>query len=554
MATIIDALAASVGFDPKRFAVDSIAAAASLGQMAQNLGISTERLTAWQKAAERAGGTAEAISAQLRESAGQISKFNRGQAADSVPAFLQNGGNVSDLRDGNTYLLARSRIIADLYQKDRSRAAQVAEEMGVNEALFDLFRRGPVELEKLLQAQERRSAVSAQDADAAARLRDRYLDLRDTFESVAMRILVALIPAFERALEVLQGWGDWFLENEDVIAKWVDGTAKAVVAFIDVVDAAAQAVGGWQNALLALGALKILSWANSLLGLASALREVAFALAALGGAGASKGLAALRGVGAAALRAAGRIGAGVALALYSEDLNVGETQIVRAHNDPALRTKEVGDAVRFFERKGYSLDEAAGLAAHLQIQSGFDPRADAEDGRFYGIALWDRARQADFRQAIGVVIEQSTLEQQLEFVDWELRNSKRGAREKLAESTNAAQAGVAAYRYFGLDRYQAIDAADARKRELAAPVIAGVADMERREQASAAAASITSAAQAGAIGAASNNTTTTTTYETHIHGPITIVTPATDGPGLARELGTLGDSQRIVQQANSGIF
>ncbi|HAP27312.1 MAG TPA: hypothetical protein DCR74_17180 [Achromobacter sp.] len=554
MATIIDALAASVGFDPKRFAVDSIASAASLGRMAQNLGISTERLTAWQKAAERAGGTAEAISAQLGESAGQVSKVNRGQAAESVPAFFQNGGSVTDLRDGNTYLMARSRIIADLYEKDRIRAAQVAEEMGINEALFDLFRRGPVELEKLLQAQERRSAISGQDAEAAARLRDRYLDLRDTFESVAMRILVALIPAFERALEIFQGWGDWFLENKDVIAKWVDGAAKAVVTFIDVVDAAAQAVGGWQNALLALGALKILSWASSLLGLASALRQVAVALAALGGAGAGKGLAALRSVGAAALRAVGRIGGGIALALYGEDLNVGEPELVRALNDPALRTKEVGDAVRFFERKGYSLDEAAGLAAHLQIQSGFDPRAEQEDGRFYGIAMWDRARQAEFRRAIGVVIEQSTLEEQLAFVDWELKNTRRSAREELAASTNAAQAGVAAYRYFGLDRYQSVDAAEAQRREVAAPVIAGVADMERREQASAAAASITHAAQAGAIGAASNNTTTTTTSETHIHGPITIVTPATDGPGLARELGTLGGSQHLVQQANSGIF
>ncbi|MDF8364524.1 hypothetical protein [Achromobacter anxifer] len=63
MATIIDALLVTAGFDPKRFAADSLSGAVSLAQMAQNLDMSTERLSAWQKAAERAGGTAEAISA-----------------------------------------------------------------------------------------------------------------------------------------------------------------------------------------------------------------------------------------------------------------------------------------------------------------------------------------------------------------------------------------------------------------------------------------------------------------------------------------------------------
>lgn len=349
MATIFDALLATAGFDPKRFAVDTVAGAASLGQMAENLGMSTERLSAWQKAAERAGSAAVAVSAQLKESSGEVAKFNRGSAAESIPGFFRNGGNVGDLKDGNTYLLARSRIIAELYQKDRAQAAQAAQEMGISDSLFDLFKRGPAEVEKRVRVEEQRSPISGSDAQAALQLRDRYLDLRDTFESVSIQVMLALMPAFERLLQVAQGWGDYLLENREQIVTWVDGAVQAIVTFIDVVDSAAQAVGGWQNVLLALGAFKILSWVSSLLDLASALGAVATALGGLGGAGAARGLAALRGLGPAALRAAGPIAAGAALLFGSKDLNTGEDEFLAARDNPALKSKEVIDAVRYFE-------------------------------------------------------------------------------------------------------------------------------------------------------------------------------------------------------------
>ncbi|MNY20606.1 Transglycosylase SLT domain protein [compost metagenome] len=48
--------------------------------------------------------------------------------------------------------------------------------------------------------------------------------------------------------------------------------------------------------------------------------------------------------------------------------------------------------------------------------------------------------------------------------------------------------------------------------------------------------------------------TTTNTSETHISGPITVVTAATDGAGIARDLGGIGKNQNLVQQGNTGLF
>lgn len=556
MATIIDALLVTAGFDPKRFAADSFSGAVSLAQMAQNLDMSTERLSAWQKAAERAGGTAEAISAQLRESSGEVARFNRGSAADSVPGFFRNGGNVAGLKDGNTYLLARSRIIADLYQKDRAQAALAAQDMGINESLFNLFKRGPDELERLLQVQEKRAAISSNDAEAASQLRDRYLDLRDTFESVSVKVLLALMPAFERLISLAQGWGDYLLENRDEIVGWVDGAVQAIVKFIDGVDSAAQAVGGWQNVLLALGTLKILSWAQSLLDLASALGAVATALGTLGGAGAARGLGALSGLGPAALRAAGPVLAGIALLLNSKDTNVGEAEFLAARDNPALRSKEVFDAVRYFESKsGYTREAAVGLVANLQAQSNLDPRAVGADGVSAGIGLWNPRRQADFKRVYGMEIRESTVEQQLDFAAWELKNTRHRAGVHLAAATTPAQAGVAVYRHFGLSKSEGDGASEERRLTAAAGVIHGTLFYDEQDRGAAAAATTTVAAQASAAGFPSSTTTTTNnTSETHIHGPITIMTQATDGSGIARDLGQAGRSQNLVQQGNTGIF
>lgn len=554
MATIIDALLVTAGFDPKRFAADSYSGAAGLSQTAQNLDMSTERLSAWQKAAERAGGTAEAISAQLRESSVEVARFNRGSAADSLPGFFRNGGNVGDLKDGNTYLLARSRIIADLYQKDRAQAALAAQDMGINEGLFNLFKRGPDELERLLQVQEKRAAISGSDAQAASQLRDRYLDLRDTFESVSVKVLLALMPAFERLISLAQGWGDYLLENRDEIVEWVDGAAQAIVKFIDAVDSAAQAVGGWQNVLLALGALKILSWANSLLSLASALGAVATALGTLGGAGAARGLGALRGLGPAALKLAGRAAAGAALFLFSEDLNGGEQEDLAAMRNPALKRKEILDAVRYFEAKDYTREAAVGVVANLQAQSNLDPRAVGADGVSAGIGLWNPRRQADFKRIYGMDLRESTVEQQLDFVANELESTKRRAGVHLAAATTPAQASVAVYRHFGLNKSEGASSSEERKLAAAAGAIYGTLFLEDQERGAAAAAMTVAAAQASAAAIPSSTATTSNTSETHIHGPITVMTQATDGEGVARDLGRVGRSQNLVQQGNTGMF
>lgn len=91
---------------------------------------------------------------------------------------------------------------------------------------------------------------------------------------------------------------------------------------------------------------------------------------------------------------------------------------------------------------GLSKDNVNGILANLQTESGFDPRAKGDNGQAFGIAQWHPDRQANFAKLFGHDIRQSTLDEQVQFLLWELKNTHQKAGDALS-GANAAQSGAA---------------------------------------------------------------------------------------------------------------
>jgi len=107
------------------------------------------------------------------------------------------------------------------------------------------------------------------------------------------------------------------------------------------------------------------------------------------------------------------------------------------------------DAVAFFQRMGWSRDQAAGIVANLQHESNMDPRAVGDGGKAYGVAQWHPDRQRNFERWSGKSIRDSSLEEQLAFVNYELtRGAEQRAGALLRATTNAAQAGDVVSRHY----------------------------------------------------------------------------------------------------------
>ena len=121
--------------------------------------------------------------------------------------------------------------------------------------------------------------------------------------------------------------------------------------------------------------------------------------------------------------------------------DVGGAQAVAA-GKAAGGSSNADTAMKFFQSAGYTKEQAAGIVGNLQSESGknLDTNAVGDGGKAKGIAQWHPDRQATFQKVMGRDLKSSTLEEQLKFVDWELKNTEREAGDKLRQAKTAAEA------------------------------------------------------------------------------------------------------------------
>jgi hypothetical protein len=107
-----------------------------------------------------------------------------------------------------------------------------------------------------------------------------------------------------------------------------------------------------------------------------------------------------------------------------------------------------GPVVEALMSHGWTQEQAIGIAANLKHESNFDPTAVGDSGKAYGIAQWHPDRQAKFKELYGKDIRGSTMQEQVAFVNWELRNTEKGAGDRLANARGAGEAASIVSQYY----------------------------------------------------------------------------------------------------------
>lgn len=543
----------TAGVGIKDFISNTINSAANLGYLSANLKQSTQELTAWQRASERAGGSGDGIIAQMKESAATLAQLRAGMGPnEGMQNFFRWGGNPDDLKDGNTYLLARSRIIHDMFAVDPAKAALVAKSMGINEDQFDFLKQGPDAVMALVRAQEKNSAVTAKDAAAALELKNKMLDLRDSLQATATRIVLQLAPAIERMFARLEEGAQWVAAHKDDIARWVENCVNWIAKFATVADSAAQSVGGWQNVLIGLAAFKVASMAVGFAQLAGSLAQVAASLLGISGGGAALGILGRLGlVGAAGAAGYGigtlindylpesakdKIGSGVAHIVAA--LGGKDAKAAVAQNDKAP------SVVDKLKAMGWTPEQAAGIAGSFMQESGLNPAARNPKSGAYGIGQWLGSRVKDFRLFTGHNLEGSSLDEQLAFFNYEVTQGKERKAGMLLRAAKTAEFAARVHSS-AYERPGAAEANVARRQKLAAQFAAS----DRMSNAAAAGAlPAGAAASAGGI----NSHTSTSTSDTRID-TINVYTQATDAQGVADALRPAVEQYSFATQANTGM-
>lgn len=552
----------TAGMGLKDFTESTINSAVNLGYMAKNLQMSTQDLSAWQRAAERAGGSADGITNALQDSQQQIAGFRLGKVTDQMQAFLRFGGKTSDLKDGSSYLLARARIVKSLFDVDPARAKYVAGMMGIGGDEFNFLKQGPQAILALVAAQEKNSAISEKQAAQALKLKNLWLDFSDRLQYVGTTILIELFPIFETWLKKLQAIADWVADHKADISKWVDGAVVSIQKFVEWAGNAADAVGGWKNVLLILAGLKILSIISPVLQLAAALGGLGTSLGIIGAAGPAA-IAALAGLGVAKLLGL----PGTDEAQGWKDVQNGDWLAASAHlpaldflkavankatgnlssalgNSSSLRDQAGPDAVQAALKTQWKYGVPADVTlAQFGLESGFGKHMPPGSNNPFGIHA--AAGQA---YVMGYDWDASGKRVPTKFAKYASLADAFEAHGKLL-ATGAAYAEARKHLDDPMAYAAALTGHYATDPQYGAKLQAMIGGSQQN-----AAQIARQSARASMPSLASRISHTTSSAETNINGPITIQTQATDAQGIAREFGkAVGKYSFTVPQANTGL-
>nr|WP_314659104.1 phage tail tip lysozyme [uncultured Pseudomonas sp.] len=391
-------------------------------------GISTQRVQAFGQALAAQGGNAQDA----------LSTFQKMQDLMSSPMTGNVGwfGDVAKLGfDPNAIIGAKDtaeallNIAKQFEHMTPLNQRLAAKALNLNEDEARVVMAGSAALEKQLDTRGKMGILTAKQVEDAARLTKANSELNLVFSDMGNTIAGELTPALA---EMAEDFTQFYRDNKELIHSGLESFFGAVAKNIEGV-AVAMALMGGASALKGLAALK------AILNLGK--NGAPPVPGSPGGPGPKGGPGSPPWIPIAASTTA----VGLLAALYSPSLNDGEDDEVAKIRMKNGGADGAGPVIDYLRSKGLSGTLAKGIAANVQAESGFDPKAVGDGGKAYGLLQWHPDRQANFSAYLGKDIRDSSWQEQLDFAVHEVTKGKE--RKNWANVENSQSPSEAAYNY-----------------------------------------------------------------------------------------------------------
>jgi len=528
----------------KHFITEITESNSALGRLSQNLGMSTESVSALSNAADAAGGSASGMQGALDMlSKAQTTLQLTGQSG-LVPYFSALGVAMSDVHGKARPVDDMMRDLVRSFEKmDRTKAHNMGVMMGFDEGSLQLMLKGTAAYDARIARAKELGVVTQHQADLAGQLKEAYTEFGQASATAGRELMESISPALEWVFKKLVQGLQWMRKNKTMMIGFFTalGVALAVVYTPAMIAAAAAT---WAAIAPLLAIIAPIAAAAA----AVALLYDDFKTWQAGGDALlpwGKWMPSIN----IALKGVKMLSDAVA---YLFDLFVGKplrrTLSIafgdsKSENAPATAengggvTPTAREVYNEFIKQGLSPMAAAGMTAQAKAESNFNPRAQGDYNPSTGVYdaqgmfQWHKPRQDDFKDFIGKSIAESTWQEQVAAAVNELKNKELDTGRKLQYVDSAEQAGWAAT---GFERPNDPNGAKRAERGMYASAYYGqfgAGDMARG---------------AGASSNVANNNTSTSTSDTRI-GEVKIYTQSSDAAGIAREV-----RQTFVGHANYG--
>ncbi|HGW4134689.1 TPA: transglycosylase SLT domain-containing protein [Klebsiella pneumoniae] len=226
------------------------------------LGMSAKELDGWAKSAEAAGSSAEKISASLQGFQGAIQGARVGDYSSSIFGGLAQlnalTGQNFDVWGQDASSLAKTSLDALRKISDPNLRRQVGLSLGFDDATLQRNQEGKFlpDVDRLTKS----SGITDASTKGAKEFTAAWAELNQSLETTKNQFYTFLIPYVRDFNVVLRDLSNWMKSHPEEMKQKVDAFFGAIESGAKMADKAAQAVGGWENAIKLLIALKVATW------------------------------------------------------------------------------------------------------------------------------------------------------------------------------------------------------------------------------------------------------------------------------------------------------
>ncbi|MEC7344254.1 lytic transglycosylase domain-containing protein [Klebsiella pneumoniae] len=215
------------------------------------LGLSARELDGWSKSAEAAGSSAEKISAALQGFQGAIQGARVGDYSSSIFGGLAQlnalTGQNFDVWGQDASSLAKTSLDALRKISDPNLRRQVGLSLGFDDATLQRNQEGKFlpDVDRLTKS----SGITDASTKGAKEFTAAWAELNQSLETTKNQFYTFLIPYVRDFNVVLRDLSNWMKSHPEEMKQKVDAFFGAIESGAKLADKAAQAVGGWENAI-----------------------------------------------------------------------------------------------------------------------------------------------------------------------------------------------------------------------------------------------------------------------------------------------------------------
>ena len=337
-----------------------------------------------------------------------------------IKSFTELGVQIVDARgnarDFNDMLIEAGENALLWSGGDRTAAQQRLLASGFTSAQADLATRSDARQE--IQRQKAEAAASKEAAEQAERLAKNWNKVTESFT----RFILALDKKFNIFKKLNDGL-EW-------LSKWVTDDSNQILIFLGAL------------------AIAVAACASPFVILAAKIAAVTAAAAAL-----FKGLQMLFESEAFKKFANSEYGqnmsetdngafGGESAGISSEAYGYKSKSEAPAEKISGDKNEKIQKTIDYFVGKGWTREQASGIVANLVHESSLSHTAVGDNGQAYGVAQWHPDRQRAFARWAGKNIRNSTYDEQLAFVHYELtEGAEKAAGRRLRRAKTAGESG-----------------------------------------------------------------------------------------------------------------